>query len=75
MHRIKILMRHSRKPKKFARKITVEQQCSEDPDELQLLDECNSEWAEAWKAVAKRINDLEVFTLEPVEQQKKLAKR
>jgi hypothetical protein len=68
-------MRPSRKPKKFGKNITVEHQYSEDPDELQLLDECNSEWAEAWKAVAKRPTDLDVFTLEPVEQQKKLARR
>lgn len=68
-------MKQSRKPKKFAKNMTVEPQYSEDPDELQLLDECNSEWAEAWKALAKRPTDLEVFTLEPVEQQKKLARR
>ena len=29
-------------------------QTSEDPDELQLLDECDSYWVEAWKTPAKQ---------------------
>jgi hypothetical protein len=29
-------------------------QCSADPDEIKLLDECSAEWAEAWKAAAEK---------------------
>jgi hypothetical protein len=75
MRRIKKIMRQSRKPKKSAKNIKGEQQFSEDPDELQLLDECNSKWAEAWKAAAERLAELDVFVFEPGEQDEKLVKK
>jgi hypothetical protein len=40
-----------------------------DSDELQLLDECNSEWVEAWKAAAKQLTELEVHVSTLPEQE------
>jgi hypothetical protein len=48
-------------PNKFARHETVELKSVEDPDELQMLDECDSRWVEAWKAAARQLNKLKVI--------------
>lgn len=50
----------------------IEQSLSNDPDELQLLDESDSEWAKAWKGAAKQLNELEVYVIAPSKQEKKL---
>jgi hypothetical protein len=38
--------------------LTAGPQLIEDPEELQLLDEYNSKWVEAWKAAAKKTTAL-----------------
>jgi hypothetical protein len=63
-----------RKPKKFVRQVTAKQSSSEDSDEMQLFDECNSEWVDAWKGAAERLAPLDVDIILPVEQEKKLVR-
>jgi len=47
-----------RKPNASVNHATVVPQLVEDPDELQLLDECNLQWVKAWKAVAEKSTEL-----------------
>ena len=60
------------KPKKFADNDIVRKQLSVDSDELQLLDECNYEWVDAWKAVAEQMTELELHVIEEPITQKML---
>ena len=47
----------------------VGKQLSVDSDELQLLDECNCEWVDAWKAAAEQMTELELHVIEePITQ-------
>jgi hypothetical protein len=68
---------HTRKPNKFAKNETVDDQFSmvSDYDELQLLDECDSEWVEAWKEAAKQLSELMVHVFAPPEQERRLVER
>jgi hypothetical protein len=50
----------------------IGQQFSVDSDKLQLLDECNSGWAKAWKAAAKQLSELEVQAITLAQQRRKL---
>lgn len=61
-----------RKSKKTAEHKKVEQQLSADSDELQLKDECNSEWVEAWRDATKHQTDLEVYFFKQDIQETKL---
>jgi hypothetical protein len=47
-----------RKLNKSEIRVAVGPQLVEDPDELQLLDECNLQWAKAWIAAAKKSTEL-----------------
>ncbi len=44
----------------------IEPHPAEDPDELQLLDECDSRWVEAWKIPAKQSTELMVRVIYPL---------
>ena len=56
-------------PKKFTGREIVGKQLSVDSDELQLLDECNYEWVDAWKAAAEQMTELELHVIEkPITQ-------
>jgi hypothetical protein len=46
------------KPKKLVPNVMVELSLVEDPDECQLLDECDKQWVKAWKAVAEKSTKL-----------------
>jgi hypothetical protein len=54
-----------RKPKKPVIHATPIPRLIEDPDDVQLLDECNSQWAEAWKAAAKESTELKAQIIIP----------
>jgi hypothetical protein len=55
--------------KKFADNKIIGKQLSVDSDELQLLDECNHEWVDAWKAAAEQMTELELHVIEePITQ-------
>ena len=43
-----------RKPNKSALYVTAKSREVEDPDELQMLDEFNFQWAKAWKLAAEK---------------------
>ena len=62
----------TRKSKKFAEHKKIKRQFQADSDELQLLDECNTEWAEAWKDAAKQETELEVHVLRQEIEETKL---
>lgn len=53
-----------RKPSKVAIHLSDDSRIIEDPDELQLLDECSFEWVKAWKAVAKKSTELKAQVCE-----------
>jgi hypothetical protein len=63
---------HTRKPNKFAKQKKVAEQFFVDSDELQHLDECDSEWVEAWKVAANQLIELEAHVSQPAEKQKRL---
>jgi hypothetical protein len=46
-----------------------------DCDELQLSDERDSEWVEAWKEAAKQLSELMVTVFAPPEQERRLVER
>jgi hypothetical protein len=50
-----------RKPKKSAKGELIGKEPTADPDELQLFDEFNSEWVDAWKAAAEKKGELDVY--------------
>ena len=64
----------TRKPNKFMKHETIEEQLPMDSDELQHLDECNSEWVESWKAAAEKPTELEVHVFTPVAKKKRLVR-
>ncbi|MGD0405029.1 MAG: hypothetical protein ABSB10_00045 [Candidatus Bathyarchaeia archaeon] len=63
---------HTRKSKKYVEHEIVGQPFSVDSDELQLSDECNSEWVDAWKAAAKQTIEFELNVIAQTRQEKKL---
>jgi hypothetical protein len=45
-----------------------------DSDELQMLDECNSNWLNAWKSVLKKTNaEPESYFFQVIEEEKEIA--
>jgi hypothetical protein len=54
-----------RKPNKPVIHATPGPKLTEDPDEVQLLDECNSQWTEAWKTAAKKSTELKAQIIIP----------
>jgi hypothetical protein len=54
-----------RKPNKSVIHVTAGPQLIEDSDELQLLDECNFQWVEAWKAAAEESTELKAQVIMP----------
>ncbi len=63
-----------REPNKYPTQPMVEERYSADSDELQLLDECNSEWVDAWKNAAKQLIELSMHIFARSGQQKMLAR-
>jgi hypothetical protein len=51
-------------PKKSEKLEVVREELIVDSDELQLLDECNREWVDAWKAAAEQMTGLELHVAE-----------
>jgi hypothetical protein len=51
-------------PRKLANNEIVRKQLSVDSDELQLLDECNCEWVDAWKAAAEQMTESQTTLVE-----------
>ena len=52
----------------------VKRRLSEDPEDLQLQDECDHEWVEAWIAAADRVAESDVYAVRPVAQERKLVR-
>jgi len=53
------------KQNKFARHEAIWLHSTGDPDEMQLLDECDSEWVEAWKNAVKESTELKTRLISP----------
>ena len=51
---------------RFARRRTIELPSIEDSDELQLLDECDSHWVEAWKTASNSLAEFTVHVIHPL---------
>ena len=63
---------HTRKTKKIVEQEIVGQQCCVDSDEMQLLDEHNYEWVDAWKTAAKQMIEFELNVIVQTRQEKEI---